>query len=240
MSIKRTRSCLTVSAGMLATLATCALADGPYDTGAPTFYAVPLPPPFTWTGLYFGGNIGGARASASLNDDFNNVSFDRDHNGFIGGVQVGYNYQVRNLVFGVEWDFDWTSIDTSGNVALPGIPGALHASADTEWVTTLAGRVGLALDRTLVYVKAGGGWVRNEARITQLATGTSISASDTTGGWLVGGGFEYAFAPNWTAKFEYDFLGLSDKTLPGFPGTRSFELERDIQQIKVGINFKLN
>ena len=59
-----------------------------------------------------------------------------------------------------------------------------------------------------------------------------------SGVWLVGAGFEYALAPHWTAKFEYDFLGLSDRTLPGFAGTRAFELERDIQQVKVGINFK--
>jgi len=238
MPSKRTPYSLALAAGMVASFATAALADGPYGYGGPDLYAVPLPPPFIWTGFYVGGNIGGAWANSTLSDNVTSISFDRDNNGFIGGVQVGYNVQIRNVVLGIEWDFDWTSIDTSGTLSIPGIAGALQASADTEWITTLAGRIGLALERTLVYVKIGGGWVRNEARITQLTTGASVGASETSGGWLVGGGFEYALAPNWTAKFEYDFLGLSDKTLPGFSGTRAFELERDIQQVKVGINFK--
>src|SRR5262245_10255625 len=237
MPTQRTRFSLILATGMVASFTTGALADGP-PYGGPNLYVVPLPPPFNWTGFYLGGNIGGARETSTLSDNFTNVSFDRDNNGFIGGVQLGYNYQVGSLVLGVEWDFDWTSIDASGVVNIPGLGGALQASADTEWITTLAGRVGLALDRTLVYVKVGGGWVRNEATVTQLATGNTLTASRTNSGWLVGAGFEYAFAPNWTAKFEYDFLGLADKTFPGFPGTRGFELDRDVQQVKVGINFK--
>jgi outer membrane immunogenic protein len=230
---------LALAAGMMA-IAPNAMADGPYGRGGPDVYVVPLPPPFIWTGLYVGGNIGGAWATSTLSDNFTSVSFDRDHNGFVGGLQVGYNYQLGNLVLGVEWDFDWTSIDTTGAIILPGIAGALQASAETDWITTLAARIGLAMDRTLVYVKVGGGWVRSEASVTQLATGASVSTSHTSGGWLVGAGFEYAFAPRWTAKFEYDFLGLNDKTLPGISGSRGFELERDIQQVRVGINFKLN
>ena len=233
----RRRSLFSLAAGLIVSFATGAMADGPYGPRALDFSAAPLPPPVTWRGFYLGGNIGAAWATSTLSDNLTTVSFDRDNTGFIGGVQVGYNYQIGNLILGVEWDFDWTSIDASETIGVPGF-GPLHASADTEWISTLAGRIGLALDRTLVYVKVGGGWVRNEATITQLATGASVSASNTSGAWLVGAGFEYALAPNWTAKFEYDFLGLSDKTFPGFAGTRGFELERDIQQVKVGLNFK--
>jgi outer membrane immunogenic protein len=235
----RTRYLLPLAAGLIASFATGAWADGPY--GGPRaldFNAVPLPPPVIWRGFYLGGNIGGAWGTSSVSDNLTSASFDRDNNGFVGGVQVGYNYQIGNLVLGVEWDFDWTSIDASGNISAPGVIGPLQVSADTEWISTLAGRIGLALERTLVYIKVGGGWVRNEASITQLTTGTSVTASNTSSAWLVGAGFEYALAPNWTAKFEYDFLGLSDKTLPGFAGSRGFALDRDIQQVKVGINFK--
>jgi outer membrane immunogenic protein len=238
MPTQKTCYGLILATGMVASFATSALADGPYGGSDPSFYVVPLPAPFTWTGFYLGGNIGGARATSTLSDNLTNVSLDRDQKGFIGGVQIGYNYQVGSLVLGVEWDFDWTSLDASGVVTIPGLGGALQGSVDTEWITTLAGRIGLALDRTLVYVKVGGGWVRSEASVTQLTTGSTLTASHTNGGWLVGAGFEYAFAPNWTAKFEYEFLGLADKTFPGFVGTRALELERDVQQVKVGINFK--
>ena len=152
----RTRYLLPLAAGLIASFATSAWADGPY--GGPRaldFNAVPLPPPVIWRGFYLGGNVGGAWGSSSVSDNLTSTSFDRDNNGFIGGVQVGYNYQIGNLVLGVEWDFDWTSIDASGNISVPGVIGPLQVSADTEWISTIAGRIGLALERTLVYVKVG-------------------------------------------------------------------------------------
>ena len=67
----------------------------------------------------------------------------------------------------------------------------------------------------LFYGKAGGGWVGNDDfTINNLTTGTSITASNnnTNSGWLVGAGIEWAFAPNWSAKVEYNYLGLDDRT----------------------------
>src|SRR5262249_44139564 len=77
----------------------------------------------------------------------------------------------------------------------------------------------------LFYGKAGGGWVGNaDFTINNLTTGTSITASinNTNNGWLVGAGIEWAFAPNWSAKVEYSYLGLDDRTfiVPSLPGRR--------------------
>jgi opacity protein-like surface antigen len=104
-------------------------------------------------------------------------------------------------------------------------------------VTTLAARVGLVNDRWLVYVKVGGGWVHNTASLSNLTTGASASASDTSGGFLVGGGVEYAFTPHWTARAEYTLLDLPDRTATGFFGN-TFTFERDIEMLKVGLNYK--
>jgi outer membrane immunogenic protein len=225
-------ACVTLGVG-------AAQADGPYGR-APQAYAPPLPPlppPFSWTGVYIGANLGGAWASGTLTDVGSGVSFDTGHTGFIGGGQIGYNYQIRNLVLGVEWDFDWTSLgETGGGVTVP-LVGTLQASADTDWVTTLAARIGLTADRWLVFVKVGGGWVHNSASLTNLTTGAVASTSDTRGGWLVGGGVEYAFTNNWTAKLEYDFLGLQDRTVTG-PLGNTFTFDRDLQMLKVGLNYK--
>jgi opacity protein-like surface antigen len=236
MPKKRTANALAAVVGaVVLTAGVAAQADGPVGRGQ--IYAPPPPPPaFLWTGLYIGGNIGGAWTTGTLTDDLTGASFDTDHSGFIGGVQVGYNYQIRNLVLGVEWDFDWTSIGETGTVTVP-LVGTLEGSAETDWVTTLAARIGLTVDRWLVYVKVGGGWVRNSASVTNLTTGAVVSASDTQGGWLVGGGFEYAFTPNWTAKFEYDFLALSDRTATG-PLGNTVSFERDVEMVKFGINYK--
>ena len=68
----------------------------------------------------------------------------------------------------------------------------------------------------LLYGKAGGAWVDNNATITNLNTGASISASNRNSGWVVGGGVEWAIAGNWSAKLEYDFVKLDDLTFgPG-------------------------
>jgi opacity protein-like surface antigen len=118
---------------------------------------------------------------------------------------------------GAEWDFDWTSLDATGNGRfVPGV-GNLQGSANTRWISTLAARFGVVVNNgVLLYGKAGGGWVDNSATITNLTTGASISASNRNSGWVVGAGVEWAIAGNWSAKLEYDFLKLDDLTFgPG-------------------------
>jgi outer membrane immunogenic protein len=82
------------------------------------YEAPPPPPPFRWSGLYIGGNVGGGWATATLTDNFTGANFDTDHSGFIGGGQLGFNYQIRNLILGAEWDFDWASLDETGRCGL--------------------------------------------------------------------------------------------------------------------------
>jgi opacity protein-like surface antigen len=101
---------------------------------------------------------------------------------------------------------------------------------------------------SLFYVK-GGGWIEgNEFTVTNVNTGASISGSNnsSTGGWLAGAGFEYAFAPNWTAKVEYNFLALSKTsiTVPasvGFPASDSISTNNhDILMLTIGFNYLFN
>ena len=168
-----------------------------------------------------------------------NVSTGRS--GFIGGGQVGFNYEFSNLVLGVEGDVDWTSLSaTGGGVFVPGV-GTLQASANTNWVSTLAGRFGVAFDRVLVYGKAGGGWTGNTANITNLTTAASVSPSNTNSGWLVGAGVEWACWANWSTKIEYDYLGLRSWTFASavFPAD-TFTVNRNIQMVKIGINYKFD
>ena len=113
--------------------------------------------------------------------------------------------------------------------------------------TTLAARFGVAADNWLFYGKAGGGWVGvNNPTITNVTTGGSISVSNSNSnsGWLAGGGIEWGFAPNWTARLEYDFLGLSSQTYtvaaPNFPAINGAGVtvsNRDVQTLTVGINY---
>ena len=82
-----------------------------------------------------------------------------------------------------------------------------------------------------------------------MTTGSSITVSNNNNsntGWLVGAGIEWAFAPNWSAKVEYNYLALDDGTFtipagsPFLPGDTFTQSNRNVQMLKVGINYLFN
>jgi len=214
------------------------------DLGRPAPAPAPIiMPVYNWTGFYIGANVGGAWASGTLTDNLTGASFTGNHSGVIGGGTAGYNWQVSPIfVVGFEGTFDGTSIGkTSDTVVVPilGRPTAVQGSIGTNWVSTLAARVGIAQNNILYYAKGGGGWADNSASLTNTITGASVSTSNTRSGWLVGGGIEYAVSPNWTIKAEYDYLGLSNWTNSGpLSPVDTFNLSRQINMFTVGANYK--
>jgi outer membrane immunogenic protein len=232
----------------------------------------PLPPPpplFSWTGFYVGGNIGGAWSRNTWTDTLFLTNFNNNGNNgaFIGGGQVGVNYQVGNFVIGGEWDFDWASNHNNNNgVFIPALGNSIVVTNNNRWITTLAARFGWAVDHWLFYGKAGGGWVGNsDLTVTNLTTGVSLTCdtfnavnpnvfnnfsgscgNHNAGGWLVGAGFEYAFTNNWTVKLEYDYLGLGNRsffipaTAPFLVGDTFTSGNRNVQMVKVGFNYLFN
>jgi outer membrane immunogenic protein len=198
----------------------------------------PPPPMFSWTGFYIGPNIGGAWSHSSITDTVTGASLGFDNSGFIGGGQVGFNYQINQFVLGAEWDIDGTSINKTG----PGVTtafGTLQASVHTDWITTLTGRIGLGWNHWLFYFKGGGAWVSNSATLTNVTTGASISASNTSSGWTAGIGGEWAWTGPWSAKIEYDHVELDNfsSAVPFIVSDR-FNVSRNIDMVKFGINYR--
>jgi outer membrane immunogenic protein len=107
----------------------------------PPVYVPPAAPPFSWTGWYVGGNLGVAWTQGSVSDSFGNSFSNAQKAVFIGGGQVGANYQINWLVIGGEADFDWLANDhnSSNTVFVPGV-GALQVSTNDRWITTVAAR----------------------------------------------------------------------------------------------------
>jgi outer membrane immunogenic protein len=197
--------------------------------------ALPRIPLYNWTGFYVGANLGGAWASDSINDRFTGASAGFSTGGFIGGGQLGYNFQAGNFVFGAEWVLDGAPLTTSGSLGR-----SLVASADTSWVTGLAARFGWGFDKYLWYGKAGGGWGKDRATLANVRNGAQVNASNTSG-LLWGTGIEYAFAPNWTGKLEYDYLGMNtwklNSTVFG-ANSDQFSVKRQINMFVGGVNYK--
>jgi outer membrane immunogenic protein len=220
---------------------------------APAVY-VPAPVPYyNWTGFYIGGNLGASWQQGSFSDpNGNNFSTNNQFTG-TGGGQVGVNYEFSGgVVVGAEAMFDWrfNNGNTSNTVALvnAGVPTGSTASitVNNQWLTTATGKLGYAWDRTLVYAKAGGAWVgSNNPTINLNGVGTTFSTSNSNWGWTVGAGIEYAFAGTWSARVEYDYVGLTNQTFTlvngggGLPAGDQFTgNSRNIQLLTAGINYK--
>ena len=204
---------------------------------APIMAPIPI---YNWTGFYIGGNLGGAWETHTISDDLFGVSFNHTRSGFIGGGQIGYNWQVSpQWVLGVEWMFDGTDIRSDTGTLVSPVDGTLFSAHEkADWLTTVTARVGYAANNWLFYVKGGGGWVHDQATVTDITDGISVSISDTKGGWVVGGGIEYGFTPNWTGKFEYQHLGLENVTTAGPFVGESISLSRHFDMVTVGLNYK--
>jgi outer membrane immunogenic protein len=176
----------------------------------PVGYAPPPPVFFGWTGFYIGGHIGGGWADV----DWVNVDLTAEHAtfnapGFVGGAQFGYNRQFDKFLLGIEVTYSGTTLN-DGVVSL--VDPNITYNNNVNDIFTLTGRVGIALDRWLMYAK--GGWASAQVVLSGQDTGTgdSFSFSDRRNGWTVGGGLEYRAWHNISLGVEYGFLDLGSKT----------------------------
>ena len=131
-------------------------------SAAPGYYPPPLAPPiYNWAGFYFGGNAGGAWTMSTGPVNSTQTS------GFIGGGQVGYNFLLPpSVLLGVEADFDGLT-NTNSSIAPDGI---VQHDAKLNFLSTVRGRVGLNVDRLLVYGTGGVAFTQSDVTRTQLAT----------------------------------------------------------------------
>ena len=225
--------------------------------------ARPLPPPapvFSWTGLYIGfhAGLGWGESNNTVLENDNNL-FPQGHvnhnefNGFLGGVQVGYNYQFGLWVVGVEGQFSWANIDgDSRQEAVLLANRHVETHNEVNWVTTATGRLGYSAGPLLIYVKGGAAWADFETtRSRTIRTSTfevlsDINGGETRSGWTVGVGAEWAFAGNWSFKAEYNFLDFGTERVTrsganfvtGDPVTRFRDAETELHIVKVGINYR--
>jgi opacity protein-like surface antigen len=130
-------------------------------TKAPVYKAPIAAPAYNWSGFYMGANFGGGWSNGSVNIPGNNLYGGLTE--FIGGAQVGYNFQAGHFLFGVEGDFDGASFSH------PVLSTPTLGYVDQHWIGTVAGRIGLVNDQWLVFAKLGGGWVHSSATLNGRA-----------------------------------------------------------------------
>lgn len=226
---------LALAAGSVLCVCSADAADLPVrmpPAAPPVSYA---PPVYNWSGFYVGGHLGGGFADSHWSDPFTGGSNTFSKGGFLGGGQVGGNLQFNWLVVGLEGDFTWTGINSTG---LDSIGDTL--TTKTEWTSTVTGRIGAAFDRLLVYGKGGVAFAHDKSSLTDVTFNTATTSLTRTG-WTAGVGLEYALNQNWTLRAEYDYLGFDSQpltfTTPG-TGTVTTNARLNVQEVKAGVNFK--
>ena len=205
-------------------------------------YRAVQPVPFTWTGLYIGAS-GGLITQGTTGTDLDGFwdtagdQYGITGHGGIFGINVGYNYQMGNIVLGLEADIAASSLDNSLTTA-----GGLGLSSKLNSLGTVRGRIGYAFDRALLY--ATGGFAYGHVENNAYSTFTTSHNSSTSGfqtGWTVGGGLEYAFTNNWTVRVEGLYVDLSTTTgsisTDGSVGCR-FGFKNTYSLARLGVNYK--
>jgi outer membrane immunogenic protein len=201
-------------------------------------------PGFSWTGFYLGGELGWIQTDPKyttgallLGVPFV-ITSGSDKNGVTYGILGGYNYQVGQLVLGVEGDFAGWTVGTIRYTAITGD----FLTAHSKWGGSIRGRLGYAADRALFYVTGGAAFASNETSVP--FTGISIGGDGTRVGWTIGLGLDYAFTNNWFTGLEYRYSQYVAKnfTYPmpilnlGFVGVKQ-ELSSNQVTARIGYKF---
>jgi outer membrane immunogenic protein len=232
-------SCLTIACASVALALTAFGGPERVSSGKEMKQVAPAPPEcdFTWTGFYFGGNAGYGWGNADTSFDplpdavtffdLEPTTLSPDPSGFIGGGQLGFNWQLGKwFVIGIETDFQGTDIeghdtrspiiDIDGDPENPG--SFLFAHERIQWFGSTRGRIGISPWCRWLFYGTGGvayGNVDYSAN-TNFDNGITypVKFSETNVGWTAGGGIEFAIGHHWTVRAEYLYydLGSQDKT----------------------------
>ena len=179
----------------------------------------------SWTGFYVG--INGGFGSGHCRSGTGAAFYGSSPSGGFLGAQIGYNHHLTdNIVLGIEADAQWANITGRNPTGGPTVTQTIN------WFGTVRGRLGYAMDTWLPYVTAGLA-VAGATRTTSAGGGQSVSATHT--GYVLGAGIEWAFAGDWSAKLEYQYLNFgADHLRPSRVTDPSVGLTANT--IRIGLN----
>jgi outer membrane immunogenic protein len=181
------------------------------DMPARPYYTAPTPVyASAWAGPYLGGTIGYEWGSVSNNPT--------RPSGVEGGIEGGYNWQFGQFVTGVEADI---SASAAEDTFAPW-------QFSNPWFGTVRGRAGVAIGNTLIYGTAG-------LAVGELSVDSpgNLSQARTSAGWTAGAGVEVGFMAHWSAKAEWLYLDLSDRSFSVTGTTNGLSANL----IRLGVNY---
>jgi outer membrane immunogenic protein len=218
---------LVICAAMFAATPVLA-ADLPARTGPPAAPFAATVPAFTWTGFYIGANAGYVGGTGRVSVTGLGSESGR-YDGFIGGGQVGYNWQTGQLVLGIEADLNASGIEYSESAF------GITAKSRLDYLGTVRGRVGMSFNSIMPYVTAGIAYGQNS--ISGSGFGVAIRDRQTHVGWAVGAGVEAQLGSGWSVKGEYLYVDLGRETY--FSNVAGgFQARADFHTARLGLNYR--
>jgi outer membrane immunogenic protein len=201
-----------------------------------------------WSGFYAGINGGGAWSDSSDQLAAPGYFGGLSPSGGFGGGQIGYNWQGifhPHIVVGIEVDIQGAGISDKGF----DYNGYGIYKSELDYFGTVRGRIGYALDTSLIYFTGGFayGGIKNVVNWGGSAPGADgYYVKDTTAtGYVLGAGWEYKFSPAWSAKIEYQYINLGKNdpvdvsALGNGPYTANGGIVHDdaFHTVRAGINY---
>jgi outer membrane autotransporter protein len=215
----------------------------PVIAKAPVYKSPEGPAVYQWTGFFLGGHLGAGWGSTSWAlDGFDET--DMHAAGFLGGGDIGFNYQVGQWVFGVEGSGSRTNI----RAVAPCANGFFYnCEAEMNWLSMVTGRIGYAYwDRLLLFAKGGVAIARDrdtvacntgsQPTVVSVVGCPSRTDANTKAGWTIGWGSEFGLTQNVSVsgQISYFNLGSEHADSAGVPA----EIQRDGFISTMGLHFR--
>lgn len=200
--------------------------------------APPAPKPspaYNWTGFYGGLTMGAGWGRSRQTDTAGVTSGSYTQKGGIGGGTIGANYQINNVVLGVEGDFSWS--DIKGNIGVPACV-ANNCFTNDHWIDTERARLGIVMGpmgEFLPYITAGVAGTNFRAGQDNCLGPITICGTKTEWTWTAGGGLEMMIAPKWSAKIEYLYANFGTKV--GYVVVIPVNVSEQLNIVRVGVNY---
>jgi outer membrane immunogenic protein len=187
-----------------------------------------------WTGFYLGIGGGYFDTDNKISDPVGGVfsSFNTGTDGGLIGGYLGYNYQMEQIVLGLDADIYYGYGGKTALAALP-VPSVLDDKEGITWA--VRGRLGYVMGAFMPYVTGGyAGMIDKKS----FAVGFVGSQSEALHGWTIGGGFEYMFTQNWLTRVDYQYKDFADRTFFSGGPPPAISSKTKINQITVGVAYK--
>jgi outer membrane immunogenic protein len=221
---------------------------------APAYAPVAM---YNWTGFYVGGQAGGGWSSGQTTVVQGGTNFPSGYvlnrtngHGFLGGGYAGFNYQINQIVIGIDGDYSWADLTGSSTDISPLNGGPTNVTTKLKWIATVTGRLGYAVNNWLFFGKGGWAWAGSDGNSSSFSVAgvntSNATNSENKDGWTLGTGVEWGFLPHWSAKLEYDYVKFntsnfnttSTNVATGVTTSLARSATSNLNEVKLGVAYR--